>query len=379
MEINSFFFTNSIMESYISQVNTVLGDKIILNQDGFIHYLLEDDDFTANKQKYLRFMYQSLISSDICQGAIGKAYTDSIISDVFNSNFSIKCEYDIFFILNRSEGASAPETWEQKFSQIIGFCIVKRKGCQKLAKAYVLNLVCSKTGANVGNICVGLYLYAILMHPQDTRDTIIPIKIEPTMTEVPVLHIGLLELSGGYKNIPGLCLYSKFGFVVDKQISGIDSNCFRDTNNIGMINRYIEDSSVTIEERKQKIINIVNKVDPGYEKHVICNTPNKEAQKKLVEIYSNIKKNTEQMTSLSKQAKFAINKETDGTLKPEFKKQMDDKIQEINQLEDMIKQIIEIKIEGGKSKAFGRRKNLKKRKTKKKKLNTKGRKSRRHY
>jgi hypothetical protein len=48
-------------------------------------------------------------------------------------------------------------------------------------------------------------------------------------------------------------------------------------------------------------------------------------------------------------------------------------------LEDMIKQIMEIKIEGGKSKAFGRRKNLKKRKTKKKKLNTKGRKSRRHY
>jgi hypothetical protein len=378
MEINSFFFTNSIMESYISQVNTVLGEKMLLNQDGFIRYLL-GDDYAANKQKYLRFMYQSLISSDICQGAIGKAYTDSIISDVFNSNFSIKCEYDIFFILNRSEGASAPETWEEKFADIIGFCIVKRKGCQKLAKAYVLNLVCSKIGANVGNICVGLYLYAILMHPQDTRDTIIPIKIEPTMTEVPVLHIGLLELSGGYKNIPGLCLYSKFGFVVDKQLSGMDSNCFRDTNNIGMINRYIEDSSVTIEERKQKIINIVNKVDPGYEKHVICNTPNKEAQKKLVEIYSNIKTNTEQMTSLSKQAKFAINKEKDGTLKPEFKKQLDDKIQEINELEDMIKQIMEMKIEGGKSKAFGRRKNLKKRKTKKKKLNTKGRKSRRHY
>jgi hypothetical protein len=85
------------------------------------------------------------------------------------------------------------------------------------------------------------------------------------------------------------------------------------------------------------------------------------------------------MTSLSKQAKFAINKETDGTLKPEFKKQMDDKIQEINQLEDMIKQIMEIKIEGGKSKASNKRKNLRKRKTKKKKLNIKGRKSKRHY
>ncbi len=365
------------MESYISQVNTVLGEKILLNQDGFIRYLLGDDNYSENKQKYLKFMYQSLITSDICQGAIGKAYTNSIISDVFNPNFSIKCEYDIFFILNRSQGASASETWEQKFADIIGFCIVKRKGCQKMAKAYVLNLVCSKIGANVGNICVGLYLYAILMHPQDTRETIIPIKIEPTTNEVSVLHIGLLELSGGYKNIPGLCLYSKFGFVVDKQISGIDSNCFRDTNNIGMINRYIEESSVTIEERKQKIINIVNKVDPGYEKHVICNTPNKEAQKKLVEIYSNIKTNTEQMTSLSKQAKFAINKEKDGTLKPEFKKQMDDKIQEINELEDMIKQIMEMKIEGGKSKAF--KKMLKKRKTKKKKLNIKSRKSRHHY
>jgi hypothetical protein len=45
----------------------------------------------------------------------------------------------------------------------------------------------------------------------------------------------------------------------------------------------------------------------------------------------------------------------------------------------MIKQIIEMKIEGGKSKASNKRKNLKKRKTKKKQLNTKGRKSRRHY
>ena len=89
------------------------------------------------------------------------------------------------------------------------------------------------------------------------------------------------------------------------------------------------------------------------------------------------------MVALSKQAKFAINKEKDGTLKPEFKKQIDDKIQEINELEDMIKQIMEMKIKGGKSKVsgktFGRRKNIKKRKTKKKKLYIKSRKSRHHY
>ena len=60
MEINSLFFTNSIIESYKSQVNTVLGDKIILNQDGFIRYLLGDDDYAANKQKYLRFMFAGL-------------------------------------------------------------------------------------------------------------------------------------------------------------------------------------------------------------------------------------------------------------------------------------------------------------------------------
>ena len=252
MEINSFFFTNSIIDSYISKIGVVLGDKLLLNQDGFIQYLLGEENFAENKQKYLRFMYQSLLSSDICRGAIGNAYTNLILSEVFNPNFSIKCEYDIVFILNKREFETGA-TWEQKFAEMVGFCIVKRKGCQKFAKAYVLNLVCSKSGANVGNICVGLYLYVVLMHPLDTSESIIPFKIQPTSTDVPVKHVGLLELSGGYKNVPGLCLYGKFGFIVDDSLTGQSSNCFRDTNNIGMINNYIEDTSVDIEERKQKI------------------------------------------------------------------------------------------------------------------------------
>ena len=206
--------------------------------------------------------------------------------------------------------------------------------------------------SQVGNICVGLYLYVVLMHPLDTSESIIPFKIQPTSTDVSVKHIGLLELSGGYKNVPGLCLYGKFGFIVDDSLTGQSSNCFRDTNNIGMINNYIEDNSVDIEERKQKIINIVNKVDAGYEKHVICVAANKEAQQKLIEIYSAIKINTEEMNSLVKQSKFPINKDKEGNLVPEFKRKMDEKIQKINDLEDLIKAITHLSIleKGGKKK-----------------------------
>ena len=56
------------------------------------------------------------------------------------------------------------------------------------------------------------------------------------------------------------------------------------------------------------------------------------------------------MNSLVKQSKFPINKDKEGNLVPEFKRKMDEKIQKINDLEDLIKAITHLSIleKGGK-------------------------------
>jgi hypothetical protein len=79
------------------------------------------------------------------------------------------------------------------------------------------------------------------------------------------LHIGLLEIGGGYFNINGLCLYTKFGFVINKNLSGRYSNCFiRD--NIAMIKRFKSDETVTSGDTIDEIINDIYDIETEKEK-----------------------------------------------------------------------------------------------------------------
>lgn len=348
MEINSFFYTKPIITDYYEKIKDVMGDKIIYNQDDIITYFT-DESKSIDKTVAIQNIHQRLLHSDICQGTIGVEYISRILDKVFSPNFSVKSECDICFILNNKP----LETLEEKFNNILGFCIVKRGDCPKYGKVYTLNLVCSKREQNVGSIFVGLYLYAILMHPLDASERLVAPKIvQPTSDisnyfGIPIPHIGLLELSGGYKNIPGLCLYSKFGFKIDTSLSGRTSNCFVNIANIGMKNELIGDTSITLEERKTKIINIVKRIDVGFEKHVICNVKDSESQRELIEHFNEIKEKIEELNSLTFQSNFFINKLKDGSLKPEFKKQLDDKKNEIDEIDKLILSIAEKNITGG--------------------------------
>lgn len=387
MEMKSFFYTNPIINNYYEEIRDIIEDKKILNQDGIIKFFLEPMDETSEnynvyRNKVLQFIQQKIVDSDICQGSISREYILTLLKKIFSLNFSISSDYDICFIVKNNtltipEGIeNIEETWEQKFDDVIGFSIVKRGECSRYSKAYVLNLVCSKKEYKVGSIFIGLYLYSILLHPLDTSVSLISPKIvQPVNPDeyygVTIPHIGLLELSGGYKNVSGLCLYNKFGFVIDNKLSTANSNCFRDRNNIGMINNFLNDTSISIEERKTKILNIVKRTDAGFEKINICDAKDKETQLKMIQLYNEVKDKNEIMEGLLFQSKFALNKEKDGTLKPEFKKNIDDAIAEIDELEKMIESLSDIRLLGGKKE----KKKTKRNNTKGRKKNTKRRKN----
>ena len=83
--------------------------------------------------------------------------------------------------------------------------------------------------------------------------------------------MGLLELAGGYYNIAGLCLYSKFGFV--PAIGMAVPRCFNTPGNMPMelhFSRYPKIS--TLEDARNVVCSIVagDKYHPGF-KLPICN------------------------------------------------------------------------------------------------------------
>jgi len=370
METNSFFYTKPIINDYYDKIKDVINDKILFNQDDIIDYITTGGEI--RKEQATQFIQQSIMRSDICQGSIDQEYIVKVLEKIYSTNFAVRSECDICFILTGP--LDSTKTIEEKFAQVVGFCIVKRGDCPKYGKTYTLNLVCSKREHNVGSIFIGLYLYTILMHPLDTRESLIPIKIVKPIGDfvVPVSHIGLLELSGGYKNTSGLCLYSKFGFKIDISLSGRGSNCFVNMDNLAMINNYIEDASISIEERKTKILNIVKRLDAGFEKHVICNVkPGSEEQRRLVETYYNIKNKTNDLNALVSQSKFAINKMADGNLKAEFQQKLDDKKKELSELDQIVESIVKLSIKGGKSVSVKKNKRRTRKKNNKRKNKSK--------
>ena len=144
-----------------------------------------------------------------------------------------------------------------KLQSVMGFLIVQKGECAVYPKDYAVNLICVKDGAQggTGQLLIGLYLYTILKRAETTRH----------------LQMGLLELAGGYYNIAGLCLYSKFGFV--PAIGMAVPRCFNTPGNMPMelhFSRYPKIS--TLEDARNVVCSIVagDKYHPGF-KLPICN------------------------------------------------------------------------------------------------------------
>jgi hypothetical protein len=387
-KIKSNFFTKTILDLYLPNISSQLTNKTIMNLDQILEY------FNGPNTSYYQIAIEirmAIIRENICSDLTTRYLEDVLERSVEKPDSYI--DYDIAFIVDTSIQPNIREIG----NIIISICIVQRKECNKFANAYALNLICSKKCYSCGNILLGLYLYTILSHPRktDTNQRLEEIRAPESLSipyfGPPIIHLGLLELAGrgGFTKINALCLYTKFGFVINSKLSGRYSNCFIDDINIAMVKRFKGDENIKdedtldnilqdaydIETEKSKILRIVNKEEPGYTKHIICEFKDEKVQRLLGQLYNSLTNVEKEYANLVNQSKFPINKI--GTeLKPEFLEKIQPVENELQTIRSKIQKIEtsprEIKIEnlnleGGKIKNTVKRNKTKKNKTKKNK------------
>ena len=327
----SHLFTNTIMYNFRHEVHDILDRKKIMNMDELTHYFLKEDT-PENRTHMWKYFFENIHDLEICE-AVEVTYLKSVLKKAFNNE-----NFDFAFIF--SDIADTEADLETKMKTLISFIIVERNECKKYGNVYALNYICSKV-KGVGSLLIGLYVYSIYSHPLIDNTDLRVKKIEqPTSDEYygpPILHMGLLELSGGYQNVPALCLYSKFGFVEDETLIGPSSNCFRNNANIAMKTNYPQE--MTPEEIKRKVVNILLGRESEFEKPVLCKFKDPEMQGYLVWLYSKKKDTKIEYNILKPQANFSINKLEDGSLKPEFKLKLDMLERKVEKLHEKIMEI----------------------------------------
>lgn len=383
----SNFFTQTIIDRYVSSI-LLEPNKTIMNIDQLLEHFGDSDRSPIDIANQLKI---GIPKEAICYGIYLK-YLDQVLERSIERSIEtneLYINYDIAFIVD----ISIPKSTKEIEKAIIALIIVQRNECPKFANAYVLNLICSRKCFSCGNILMGLYLYTILSHPKksDTSPKLEKItQVADLQSEYfgpPILHMGLLELSGGYTNITALCLYTKFGFIINSNLSGHGTNCFIDDRNIAMIKRFksneteknddilvnIIKDGYDIETEKEKILQIVRKEEPGYKKHLICEFKDKQIQKMLAGLYNKIKDIQKQYAKLVLQSKFPINNNGNEFTK-EFKDKIDpvksdlDNFQEqIDRIESSSRDITfdELFPNGGKARGYKTKKIKRKLKTKK--------------
>lgn len=390
-KVKSNFFTKTILDLYLANISGQLTNKTIMNLDQILEY------FNGPNTSYYQIAIEisnAIIREDICSDIIPR-YLEIVLERTVQKPDS-NIDYDIAFIVDTSMQPNIREIG----NIIISLVIVQRKECNKFSNAYALNLICSKKCYSCGNILVGLYLYTILSHPRKTdynqrvEEIRAPENLSIPYFGPPIIHLGLLEIVGGFTKTNALCLYTKFGFVINSKLSGRYSNCFTEDSNIAMVKRFKGDESIRnddtfdnvlkdtydIETEKAKIIRIVNKEVPGYTKHIICEFKDEKVQLLLGQLYNSLTNVEKEYANLVNQSKFPINKI--GTeLKPEFLEKIQPVENELQTIRSKIQKIeasprditIEnMNLEGGKIKnKVKMNKKTKKKKTKKKNTKTK--------
>ena len=365
----SHLFTNTIMYNFRNEIDSIIGGMQIMNMDELTKYFLPSElDTPENRAHMWKTFFEHIHDLEICQ-AVEIAYLTSVLKKALNNE-----NFDFAFIFSdivEEEDADL----EAKMKPLISFIIVERNECKKYGNAYALNYICSKV-KGLGSLLVGLYVYSIFSHPLIDKSDLRVKKIEPPTSDEyygpAILHMGLLELSGGYQNVPAFCLYSKFGFVEDHTLSGYTSNCFRSDANIAMRTNFPKE--MTREDIKQKVVYILLGRESEFEKPVICKFKDPEMQGYVAWLYGEKKAAKIEYEKMKPQANFVINKLENGSLKPEFKEKLDafeskveKSIAKIMEIEALSSETTYTKYKHATSNAMGKRK---RKNTKKKKRKT---------
>ena len=261
------FFTDDVLTSFsdILKKNEYLNEQTnqtflqqnnlaLLNKNDVMNWLINTRSIgstshprpnkkptTSNFTQVQLDTFVERLAQDQCKNQVGNEYgIDSVDSSISTEN------YDILLVVtdthqtpNTTYVSTADDYIKFKMEQVKGFMIVEKGECNKYPNLYSVRLICSN--ANQGTLLMGMYLYTLLT------------------TQIGDNQTGILELAGGYKNTPGLCTYTKFGFSQDDDLNG--ENCFSEfAVNLPMSVK-LHNSGVTEDDIIQVILRKKNKLN----------------------------------------------------------------------------------------------------------------------
>jgi hypothetical protein len=166
-----------------------------------------------------RILIRDLVAQ-VCQGNIADIYGQSTVERLLRgtSTFDVLIAVDPFY-LKPDRAQRTGTVLNHKLQHVLGFVIAELGECKKHPLTYSINLICSRSvnGAKIGSIVLlGAFIYCIKNSASTTIN-----KDE-----------GILELAGGYDNMPGFISYTKMGFIKDLTLFGDD--CFGSYANLPM-------------------------------------------------------------------------------------------------------------------------------------------------
>lgn len=120
---------------------------------------------------------------------------------------SPKKQFDVIFIVDKdylqkleaNTSNTSTDLVNDKLNLVHSVMIVQKGECAIKPRTVAVRLICSRKTMKA-NILMGAYLFTIKKTGR---------KVDQT---------GILELAYGFKNLPGYCLYTKFGFKEDKSL-----------------------------------------------------------------------------------------------------------------------------------------------------------------
>lgn len=143
---------------------------------------------------------------------IGTEYGEGAIRSAINAG---EDKYDILVAVDNLVEirlGSTQKTSQDKLRAIAGFIVVQKGECEERPNSWCVNLICVTPGRVKGSVLLGACLYCIAQ-----------LKNDPSINQE-----CLLELAGGYNNLPGFFSYTAMGFLRDDSLWGED--CLHEQN-----------------------------------------------------------------------------------------------------------------------------------------------------
>ena len=156
-------------------------------------------------------MYVLVKLAGICSD-IGTEYGEGAIRSAINAG---EDKYDILVAVDKRVEirlGSTQKTSQDKLRAIAGFIVVQKGECEERPNSWCVNLICVTPGGIKGSVLLGGCLYCIAK-----------LKNDPSINQE-----CLLELAGGYNNLPGFFSYTAMGFLRDDSLWGED--CLQEQN-----------------------------------------------------------------------------------------------------------------------------------------------------